>query len=299
MRKSAWVDEVKRLGEALLFGAWFFSFYFTLLMLGFGLALMYAPEAKLLLDSPLGPWDLVFAGGAFVVAMFFHPLGKSTKGRSYQRRFPQLLCELWLGTCYRLSSFAWFFVWIMLLLIIGGILWGGKLRWFFERDLSLLFPFLAFILVGAAIADFLRPHRTWRRRYLWLFACLFAIVWEPGTRLLFYHRKVLPSTSGIIVILFAWPALLYWLLDTVTARWLRVGWRTPVESDHPVLSRLEEVRIRKSMSRERFANEVIRIPYATYDHWIKGGFSKLSTERLRELEKLASQLEAELGDKND
>jgi hypothetical protein len=53
------------------------------------------------------------------------------------------------------------------------------------------------------------------------------------------------------------------------------------------------------MSRERFANEVIRIPYATYDHWIKGGFSKLSTERLRELEKLASQLEAELGDKND
>lgn len=68
----------------------------------------------------------------------------------------------------------------------------------------------------------------------------------------------------------------------------------PDKIDHPVLERLEELRVRMGMSREKFANAVIGVSYPTYHRWLKGEFRKISLERLEQLEQLIERLESEL-----
>lgn len=70
--------------------------------------------------------------------------------------------------------------------------------------------------------------------------------------------------------------------------------RETTEELHPVLARLEAIREKLGLSQERFALQKLDVSFTTYNSWLRGRFSKISLERLEQLQAIADELEREL-----
>lgn len=75
---------------------------------------------------------------------------------------------------------------------------------------------------------------------------------------------------------------------------MELGKRTADQIDHPLLKRLEDLRERMGLSRERFAVHTLDVSYPTYHRWVKGGFRNIALKTFEQLEELVTELEAEL-----